>query len=79
MATIKLYKLVAVSDSAKEINGGQNNRAPSHDVFLGKGEKPTLIGRAGGPDDFRIPPEMVQYSSKHCKLEFSLEVGASSS
>ena len=68
-----MYKLVAVSESAKEIKGAQRGRAQSHDVFLWQ-DKPTQIGRAGGPDDFKIPADLVQYSSKHCKLEFSEEV-----
>ncbi len=75
MVMTKAYKLTAVSDSAKEIKGGQPPGAldVAHDVRLYL-DKPVQIGRAGGPDDFKIPADMVQYSSKHCRLEFSQEV-----
>ncbi len=75
----KYYRLVAVSDSAIELKGGQSSRVqiPDQDIYLHL-DKVTHIGRLGGLEDFKIPPEMVQYSSKHCNLHFSEEVCFSS-
>ena len=68
-----MYKLIAVSDSSKVIKGGQSRDPTSADVFLDP-SRVTFIGRAGSSDDYKIPVEQVQYSSKHCNVAFRKDV-----
>lgn len=69
----KSYKLIAINDSSKELVARQKG-IQTKDVILGGQKETVWMGRAGGDNDFKIPAQLVQYSSKHCKLEYSEEV-----
>lgn len=73
-----VYKLIASNEASKVLNGNQLTNPDSCDVLLDQ-SRGTMIGRgvAGlNPDNFSLPTDQVQFSSKHCKLFFDEDVSA---
>lgn len=63
------YRLIAISDASRALKGGQSRFPDSADIELNK-DNGTWIGRGVGPEDFRIPVSLVQYSTKHCYFRY---------
>ena len=68
------YKLIPINESSKALEAQQKG-VPTQEEILSL-EHEVWLGRGGLDKDFKIPAAFVQYSSKHCKLQYNGEVCA---